>query len=113
MHHENAIQMQLRFDENNVIGVTSVTLSRDVSESCLPITVPTFNSCVERVGSPGIIHARTPGCHPYFRRHGCMDDLTTELALIHKATWIIDVLGLFVDMISTGLCTTRHWQASG
>ena len=39
MHHENGIQIQLRFDVNNVIGVTSVTLSRDVSESCLPITV--------------------------------------------------------------------------
>ena len=45
-----------------------------------------------------MIHARTPGCHPCFRRHGCMDDLTAEQALIHKATWIIDVLGLFVDI---------------
>ena len=27
-------------------------------------TVPTFNSCTKFAGSPGIIHDRTPGCHP-------------------------------------------------
>ena len=24
-----------------------------------------------------------------------------------------DVLGLFFDMLSMGICTTRHWQTSG
>ena len=28
--------------------------------------------------------------------HGCMDDLTTELSFNWQATWVIDVLGLFL-----------------
>ena len=42
-----------------------------------------------------------------------MDDLTTERRFDSQAMWGIDVLGLFVDMLSTGVCTTTHWQTSG
>ena len=30
-----------------------------------------------------------------------------------QATRVIDVLGLFFDMLSIGVCTTRHWPTSG
>ena len=43
----------------------------------------------------------------------CMDDLTTELSFDSKATWVIDVLSLFFDLLSVGVCTTRHWRTSG
>ena len=42
-----------------------------------------------------------------------MDDLTIERSFDPQATWVIDVLGLFFDMSSTGVCTARHWQTSG
>ena len=42
-----------------------------------------------------------------------MDDLTTEHFFDSKTAWIIDVFGLFFDMLSMGVCTTRHWQTSG
>ena len=29
-----------------------------------------------------------------------------------QALWVIDVLGLFFDMLSIGDCKTRHWQTS-
>ena len=42
-----------------------------------------------------------------------MDDLTTERSFDSQATWVIDVLGLFFDMLSMGVCINRHWQTSG
>ena len=60
--------------------------------------------------SPGIIHDRTPDCHP---GHVCMVDLTTERSFDSQVTWVIDVLGLFFDILSVGVCTTRYWQTSG
>ena len=36
-------------------------------------------------------------------------DLTTERSFHWQATLVIDVL----DMMSMGVCTTRHWQTSG
>ena len=41
-----------------------------------------------------------------------MEDLTTGGSLDLQATytWVIDVLGLFFDMLSMGVCATRHWQ---
>ena len=41
-----------------------------------------------------------------------MDDLKTERSFDSQATLAFDMLGLF-DMLSIGVCTTRHWQPSG
>ena len=43
-----------------------------------------------------------------FYMHGCMDNLKTERGFDSQATWVIDVLGLFSDMLSTGVFTTSH-----
>ena len=48
-----------------------------------------------------------------FPRHVCMGDLTTERSVHLQATWVIEVLDLFSDMLSMGVCTTSHWQMSG
>ena len=37
-----------------------------------------------------------------------VDDLTTERSFDSQDLWVIVVLGLFVDMLSLGICTTRH-----
>ena len=42
-----------------------------------------------------------------------MDDLITERSFDSQATWVINVLGLFIDILSVGVCTTRHCQTSG
>ena len=42
------------------------------------------------MGSQGITHDRTPKG---------MDDLTNKLSFDSQATWVIDVLGLFFDML--------------
>ena len=42
-----------------------------------------------------------------------MDDLTTERCSDSQPTWAIDVLSLFFDMLSMGVCTNRYWQTSG
>ena len=60
------------------------------------------------MGSPGITHPIAN----LFLRHGCMDDLATERGFYSQGTWFICVLGLFVDMLSMGACTTRQWQTS-
>ena len=59
-------------------------------------TVPTFDSCTECLGSPCLIHDRTPDCHPVTWAW-YMDDLTTERSFALQPTRIIDVLGLFLD----------------
>ena len=60
-------------------------------------------------------HYRWPDAQllPQFPGHGCMDDLTTERSFDLQATWVIDVLGKFFDMLSMGFCTTRRCQTSG
>ena len=40
-----------------------------------------------------------------------MDDLTTKRSFDLQAKLVIDVLGLFFDVIH-GDSTTRHWQSS-
>ena len=42
-----------------------------------------------------------------------MDDLTTECNFDSQATWVIDVLDLFHDMLSMNVCATRHRHTSG
>ena len=51
--------------------------------------------------------------HAQFPEQGCQDDLTTERSFDSQATWVIDVLGLFFDMLSMVVLKTRHWQMSG
>ena len=41
-----------------------------------------------------------------------MDDLTNGRSFDSQATWVIDVLWLFVDRLSRCVCTNRHWQTS-
>ena len=48
-----------------------------------------------------------------FPGYGCMDDLTTESSFYSQATWVVMCLVYFFDMLSLGVCTTRHWQTSG
>ena len=40
--------------------------------------------------------------------------MTTQLNLAFnlQATWVIDVLALFFDMLSMGVCITGHYQTS-
>ena len=42
-----------------------------------------------------------------------MDDLTTENTFHLQATWFIDVIVLYFDMLPIGLCTAVHWHTSG
>ena len=58
------------------------------------------------------MHDRTPVCQQ-FPGHGCTDGLTTERDFDSQATWVIAVVGLYCDMLSTGFCTTKHWQTTG
>ena len=45
---------------------------------------------------------------PQLSGNRCVDDLTAERNFDSQATWVIDVLDLFHDMLSMGVCTTRH-----
>ena len=57
------------------------------------------------MGNPGIICDRMPDCHQ-FPGIGCMDDLTTECSFDSQAAWVIDVPGLFLDMLFVDVCTS-------
>ena len=70
-------------------------------------TVPTSNSCTKCMGSPGMIHDRTPDCHPKFPEHGCMDDFTTESSVGVQATWVIIVV-TFYPWVFLQTCTGRR-----
>ena len=73
--------------------------------------VPTFNSCTICQDSPGKIHFCTPDCRP-----ASWTWMTSQLniILIHQLCGSFsDVLSLFSDMLSMGVCTTKHWQMSG
>ena len=49
-----------------------------------------INSCIKCMDSQSIIHDRTPD----------RDDLSTDRSFDSQATWVIDVLCIFVDMLS-------------
>ena len=59
-------------------------------------TVPASNPCTKFVGSPGMIHDRTPDCHPvswaWMQPHS--PELTTERSVDSSSTWVTDVLGI-------------------
>ena len=42
-----------------------------------------------------------------------VDDLTTERSFDSQATWYINQLGLFFDLLPMGVCTSRPWKMSG
>ena len=72
--------------------------------------MPTFNSCTKSVGTQGHnirLHARLP---PIFLG---MDDLIPGRSFDSQAKWVIDVLRLYSDMLSMGVCITRNWHTSG
>ena len=79
----------------------------------LAYTEPTFNSCTKYVGSPGIIHNRMPDCHPFSLAWMHIYDLTIECSFDSQAIGAIDVLALFIDILSIYSYTTRHLQTSG
>ena len=75
-------------------------------------TEPTFNSCTKCVGSPAKIHGCTPDAI-WFPGYGYMDDLTTERRFNSQAMRVIDMLGLFYDILFMVVCTTRYSQMPG
>ena len=54
------------------------------------------------MGSPGIIHDRTPDRQPvsFIEMDACMDNLTTEASFELQATWVIYGLGLYFDILT-------------
>ena len=56
-------------------------------------TVPTYNSCNECVGTPGIIHDCKRGCNTVFR-YEFTNDLTIECSFDSQATWASDAFGM-------------------
>ena len=60
-----------------------------------------------------IIHDRTSYCHPVSQTwmHGSLSQL--NVALIRKLSRSLVCMALFFDILSTGVCTTMHWQTSG
>ena len=42
-----------------------------------------------------------------------MDDLINEHFFDSQAAVVIHVLGLFLNILSMDVCSTRHWQTSG
>ena len=72
--------------------------------------MPAFNSRTNCMGSPGKIYDCPPNCHPvlWVRIRPQYPDLITERSFDSKVTWVTDVLGLFFNMLSMGVYTTRH-----
>ena len=78
------------------------------------ITVTIFNSCTKCVCRPGIIHDCTPDCDLVsWAWNFCMYDLTTLRRFHLQATSVIGGAGLFFEMLSMCVCTTRRQQTSG
>ena len=73
-------------------------------------TVPTFNSCTKCVGSSGKIHDRMPDC---LTGMGARTTSQLNVALIRKLRGPLMCLTYYFDMLSMGVCTTRHWQTTG
>ena len=61
--------------------------------------------------SPGIITATRP-IATQFDGHRCMGEPTTDVALIRKLRGSLMCLAYILNMLSMGVCTTRHWQES-
>ena len=57
---------------------------------------------------PGIKYTTARPNAIQFPVHGCIDDLSTKRTFDLQATWVSDVLGVLFDIVSTGVCTTRH-----
>ena len=70
----------------------------------MPTLIPTLNA--QAVG------ASYTNAHPIttqFPGHRCMGELMTpQLILVSKFTWVIDVLGLFFDMLSMRVFTAVY-----
>ena len=64
----------------------------------------TFNSYTEYVCSPCIIHTPLP---PSFLAIGAWMTLRLKVALIHNATWVINVLGLLFWLVTHGCLFNR------
>ena len=75
-----------------------------IDTQCQHLT-PALNTYAVRVR-----HTTTHPIATQFSGHGCMDHLTTE-RFDSQATRFIDVLGFF-EMLSMGVCTTRHWRTT-
>ena len=77
-------------------------------------TVPAFNSCTKCVGRQGIIHKRSTNCHRISWE--CMQGWPHNWMYSYdlQAMWVVDVqMAYFCDILSMGVCTTRHWKTSG
>ena len=61
----------------------------------------------------GRMHTTTRPIATTFQGHGCISDITNGHDVDSQATWVIDELGLFFDMLSMCVCTAKHWQTSG
>ena len=72
--------------------------------------MPTYNSCTKRVGSPGLIHAQLP---TIFLGMDAWITSQLNIALICKLCVSLMCLTYLFDVLSMGVCTTRHWQTSG
>ena len=77
-------------------------------------TVVTFNSCTKWMGSPGIIPERLSACSiaNQFPGHAWMTS-QLKVTFIPKLCGSLMCLAYIFDMLSKGVCTTRHWQVSG
>ena len=70
--------------------------------------IPTLNAWAARA-----VYTTACAIATQFPGLGCMDDLTTKRSFDSQAAWVIDVLGLFFDMLSMSVCTIGHWQTYG
>ena len=75
--------------------------------------MPTVLTFDKGMGGPGIIYNRTPDCLPV-SWSWIYDEIKTESNFDSQATCtrVLDVLDLFVDLLSMGVCTTKNWQTS-
>ena len=69
-----------------------------------------LNLCAKCARSPGIMHDRLSDCHPV---SWAWMTSQLNLALIRKLHWSLMCLAYCFCMLSMGVCTTRHSQASG
>ena len=69
--------------------------------------IPALNALAARAKYTTARLVATP-----FPRHVCMDDLTTKRTFDSQAMQVILFELFFVDMLSMGVCKTRHWQTS-
>ena len=65
-----------------------------------------MDSSAQTIIQKCILYTKFPG-------HGRMCDVTTEHSFVSQAMYVIDVIRLFFELLSTSVFTTRHWQTSG